>query len=57
MPAENRDARAETIQVLFPWGMPLADMPEDVAGSATWWLSGGVALLLWTALAFLLTTA
>jgi hypothetical protein len=57
MPAENRDARAETIQVLFPWGMPLADVADDVAGSAAWWLSGGVVLLLWTALALLLTSS
>jgi hypothetical protein len=57
MPNENREARADAIQVLLPWGMPSAEMSEDFFSSASWWLTGGAFLLLWTGLAVLLTSA
>jgi hypothetical protein len=54
MPKESRQARADTMQVLFPWGTPVPE-GEDGAGAAALWLAGGASLLLWTALALLLT--
>ena len=56
MPNDPRQARAETIQVLPPWGTPAADREEADAGAALW-LAGGATLLLWTALALLLTAS
>jgi len=56
MPNDSREARAESIQVLLPWGSPLAERDEIFAG-ATFWLVGGASLVLWTALALLLTSA
>ena len=56
MPNDRREARAETLQVLLPWGMPLSDRDER-AGAAAFWLAGGASLLLWTAVALLLTAA
>jgi hypothetical protein len=57
MPNENREVRADAIQVLLPWGMPSTEMREDFFSKAAWWLTGGVSLLVWTALALLLTSA
>jgi hypothetical protein len=54
MPDENREARAETMQMLLPWGTPSAERDEAAAGAA-FWLTGGASLLVWTALALLLT--
>ena len=54
MPDDSRQARAETLPVLLPWGMPLAE-GEDGFGAAAFWLAGGASLLLWTAVALLLT--
>jgi hypothetical protein len=54
MPNESREARADTIQVLLPWGTPVAE-GEDARGAAGFWLAGGASLLLWTAVALLLT--
>lgn len=51
---ESREARAETIQVLLPWGSPVAE-GEDASGAAALWLAGGASLLLWTGVALLLT--
>ena len=56
MPKEPREARAETIQFLLPWGSPAADR-DDAAGATAFWLAGGASLLLWTAVAVLLTAA
>lgn len=55
MPNESREARAETLPLLLPWGMPLSDRDDGFAG-AGFWLAGGGALLLWTAVALLLTS-
>lgn len=54
MPDETREARAETMQVLLPWGMPLAERDDGFGGPGLW-LAGGASLLLWTAVALLLT--
>ncbi|GAB3654754.1 hypothetical protein [Ramlibacter alkalitolerans] len=55
MPHDSREARAETLQVLMPWGSPLAEGEDPVAATA-FWLAGGASLLLWTAVALLLTS-
>jgi hypothetical protein len=55
MPYDNREARAETLQVLMPWGTPLSERDDPVAAAA-FWLAGGASLLLWTAVALLLTS-
>lgn len=54
MPTHPREAHAESLQVLLPWGSPIAE-GEDARGAAGLWLAGGASLLLWTALAMLLT--
>jgi hypothetical protein len=54
MPNDRRDARAESLQVLLPWGAPLSDRDDGFAGAA-FWLAGGASLLLWTAVALVLT--
>lgn len=55
MPNDAREARADNIQFLLPWGLPSAEAADDFLGSAAMWLTGGVTLVLWTALAMLLT--
>jgi hypothetical protein len=55
MPNDRREALAETLQVLLPWGTPLAERDDGFGGPA-FWLAGGASLLLWTAVALLLTT-
>lgn len=54
MPKESRPAHADTLQLLLPWGTPLPE-GEDGSGAAALWLAGGASLLLWTAVALLLT--
>lgn len=51
---ESREARAEVIEVLMPWGTPVPDA-EDALGAAALWLAGGASLVLWTAIAVMLT--
>jgi len=55
MPNDNREARAETLQLLLPWGSPTSDR-DDAFGGPAFWLAGGASLLVWTALALLLTS-
>ena len=55
MPKDSREARAETIQMLLPWGTPLTEREDAFAGPG-FWLAGGATLLVWTVLAFVLTT-
>jgi hypothetical protein len=50
----DREARAETLPTLLPWGTPLAERDEAFGGPG-FWLAGGASLLLWTAVALLLT--
>jgi hypothetical protein len=54
MPNDPREARADTMQVLLPWGTPIAER-DDPRSAAALWLAGGASLLLWTAVALLLT--
>lgn len=54
MHKESRQAHADTMHVLFPWGTPVPEGDEG-SGAAGLWLAGGVSLLLWTAVALLLT--
>lgn len=54
MPHDRREARAETLPTLLPWGMPQAER-DDGFGDPAFWLAGGASLLLWTAVALLLT--
>lgn len=54
MPHDRREARAETLPTLLPWGTPLSERDDGFAG-AVFWLAGGASLLLWTAVALLLT--
>lgn len=56
MPNDRREARAETF-LLRQWGVPGAEAADDQHETALLWLTGGACLLLWTALAFLLTAA
>lgn len=56
MPNDSREGVPETVHILLPWGMP-AEARENIADTAAWWLSGGMALLLWTALALVLVGA
>jgi hypothetical protein len=51
----TEDKRSST-PVILGWGMP-AEAREGFFDDAALWLTGGVSLLLWTALALLLTTA
>ena len=51
-----REASADAAPAFLPWDMP-ADPREGFPGEATLWLTGGASLLLWTAIALLLTTA
>lgn len=54
MPNDHREVRAETLQVLLPWGTPMSERDDRVGGPA-FWVAGGASLLLWTAVALLLT--
>lgn len=56
MQNQTREARAEAAPAFLPWDMQ-ADTREGLPGEATLWLTGGASLLLWTAIALLLTTA
>lgn len=56
MQQQTRQARAEAAAVFFPWGPPM-DARASPSGSATLWLTGGASLLLWTAIALVLTSA
>ena len=56
MQQSTRQARAEAVAVFLPWGPPM-DARASPSGEAALWLTGGASLLLWTALALLLTSA
>jgi hypothetical protein len=57
MPNDPRTARGDSAPVFLAWGMPSVDGHEGFFGEAALWLTGGAALLLWTALSLLLTSA
>lgn len=54
MPNDPRELRART-PIVLTWGMP-AERDSLLADAAVW-LAGGAMLLLWTGLAFVLTSA
>lgn len=53
---QDREVRADADPLFLARGLP-GDGGEAVFGGATLWLTGGASLLLWTAIALLLTTA
>ena len=53
---ESREAGASNIPVL-PAGHLSIQLSPDPVADAPLWLTGGLSLVLWTALALLLTTA
>ena len=57
MAIETRDARMDAGPVLLTWGAPATERHEGPLDSAVLWLSGGLALLVWTGLALVLTSA
>jgi hypothetical protein len=56
MPNETQDVRTEPPPVFLAWGMP-TEAPEGWFDGPALWLTGGVSLLVWTAVALLLTAA
>ena len=57
MPDDTRERRAEAAPVFLAWGIPSVEAPEDLFDNAVMWVTGGVALLLWTGISLLLTSA
>lgn len=53
---DTDDVRHDPAPVFLAWGMPM-EARDGLLDGATLWLTGGATLLLWTALALLLTTA
>lgn len=53
---DHREPRAEAAPLLLPGSLP-GDTGADAFEGATLWLTGGASLLLWTAIALLLTSA
>ena len=56
MANESDDVRDEPACLFLSWGMPI-EVREGLLDGTTLWLTGGATLLLWTALAVLLTSA
>jgi len=56
MANDTDDRRNEGAPVFLAWGMPV-EARESALDDATLWLTGGATLLLWTALALILTSA
>lgn len=54
MPQDTRQADADSTPEVLAWGMP-AETGQGFFDGFALWLSGGASLLLWTALAFVLT--
>jgi hypothetical protein len=55
MPKDTREVRAEGTPVVLAWGMP-SETREGAFPDVSLWLSGAASLLLWTAIALLLTS-
>lgn len=53
---DDREARAEAAPLYPSGGMPV-EAGQGAFGGAVLWLTGGASLLLWTAIALLLTSA
>jgi len=56
MANDTHEGRAEGAPVFLAWGIPSVEAPEGLFDSAVLWVTGGVALLLWTGLSLLLTS-
>ena len=56
MENDTRQARTEAAAAVAAWGEPAQGRESFLDGPAMW-LTGGATLLLWTALALLLTSA
>jgi hypothetical protein len=57
MPNDTHDLRTDSATFFQGLGLHAADGSEGFLAEAGLWLSGGVALLLWTGIALLLTSA
>jgi hypothetical protein len=55
MSNDVREMRSTGTPFVLTWGVQTES--EGSPADAAWWLAGGVALLAWTGLALLLTTA
>ncbi|MDB5898806.1 MAG: hypothetical protein JWP41_2408 [Ramlibacter sp.] len=55
MPTDTRQSPADAASVFATWGVTSAEATEDLFGGAVWWLGSGASLLVWTALALVLT--
>jgi hypothetical protein len=57
MPHDTRDLRTEHAAPFASWGIPVTEGQDGALTEPGLWLTGGATLLLWTALALLLTSA
>lgn len=57
MPNDTRDGRDPAAPVLRTWGVPVETRESPLEDAPVWLIGGGVSVLLWTALALLLTSA
>lgn len=56
MPEETREARPESTQLLFPWGLPAGEGQDPVLDDMLLWITGSAGgLMLWTGIALWLT--
>jgi hypothetical protein len=55
MQHDPHQARTDTFPSLLAWGTP-NEIHKSFFESAGWWLIGGASLLLWTAVALILTS-
>lgn len=53
---DHREGRADSAPLFLAWGLPAIEAHEGFFSGAAMWLSGGASLLLWTAIALLLTS-
>lgn len=56
MATDTREVRAEATPVSLAWGVHAVETADGMADGAVLWLAGGACLLLWTAIALLLTS-
>jgi hypothetical protein len=47
--------RSDSGPAFLAWGLPSTESGDDLVGRTVWWVGGGASLLVWTALALLLT--
>lgn len=56
MANDHREERAESSPVSLAWGVHAIEAPDLEADGLPLWLAGGACVLLWTAIAMLLTS-